>query len=726
MPTQVNDIIDGRFRVLGVLGQGGAGRVYRVEDQAKGGEIVALKVLERTDEKWAAAFRREFETLAAMSHPNVVRVMDFGPGPEPGTAYFTAEMVVGEDIFRATEILGVEERLSLITELVRALSFVHNRGILHRDLKPANILVDNRSPLGERVKLVDFGLARGAHRTGKVTLFAGTPPYMAPELLDGHLPTVATDLYALGVTMYRIFKREMPYQAKTAAALQIARAQSPPPPLPPEVSADVAALIHDLMDPEPGRRAPSAAAVSARLERSNVLTTQRPPVVLGEAPLIGRVVPLSMLKVAYEAAARSRQGGVVLLTGAAGIGKTRLLSAFSDTVQLIGGRVAEAHCEPGAPATAPLVELSRAVLSFAGRTAPQASLKLLSDASRGVIPADPRELGALAAALDAGSDPRVLLVDDTHLAEEPLMVVLSFLAAQAVAPRLLVISARDDGSARWPEALRLLMNAPGVQRVSLTPLSPADSRALAASLLGRSALPMGLLKNVDRAGGNPRLVEDAVKRLIPMGALKQGNSGLTFVSEGTSNARNEVTGGALDPLAEISAEDRLLLCAMSLSGGPQTGAVLANALERTPLSVNISMAALEQQGLVERMESSLGETRFALAGFVTPPSRPPTKPGEAGLDRTVAATAADGTLHLAQRAAARVLVETRGPVERAAELLMTSGLADDAARALLVAAEERPEARDTAALARAALEVDANGGGRLTSDEKARARKLAG
>ncbi len=713
MPPQINDIVDGRYRVLGVLGQGGAGRVYRAEDTARGGEIVALKILERTDEKWAAAFRREFETLAAMSHPNVVRVMDFGPGPDPGTAYFTAELVVGEDIFRATEPLDINTRLSLITELVRALAFVHARGILHRDLKPANILVDSRNAPGERVKLVDFGLARGATRLGKVTLFAGTPPYMAPELLEGAPPSVLTDLYALGVTAYRIFKRELPYAAKTAMALQVARSQGPPPPLPPELSRDVVALIDQLTDPDAALRPHSAAEVSARLERNEALAASRPPPVLGEAPMLGRVIPLSMLKVAFEAAARARQGGVVLLTAPAGLGRSRLLAAFEDSVQLVGGRVASARCEPGGGSTV-LLTLARAVLAFAARSMPPASQRLLGEAARGIVPTTVAGLGALAAALDAGSESRVIVVDDLHHGDEQTLVVMSFLAAQVVAPRLLVMSARDDSTATWPDRLRQVASVPGAQRIPLGALSQADARAMAASLLGRSALPMALLRKVDSARGVPRLIEDAVRGLLLVGALRVGQAGgLTYVAP----MPQPKDGPTLDPLVETTMDDRLLLCALALSLQPQTQTTMADALDREPHVVALSLAALENVNLVARR----GPDADGNPLFI-PLNPQPNNVTTSATDRLVRAVAADGTLQQAQRVAARMVVLSNGPMERAVELFTTSGMGDDGARALLAAVEERPYGRDASRLAYASLELDRESQ-RLTAEERLRAQR---
>ena len=716
MPPQINDLVDGRYRVLGVLGHGGAGRVYRVEDTARNGRVLALKVLERTDEKWAAAFRREFETLAALSHPNVVGVSDFGPGPDPGTAYFTAELVAGDDIFRITEGVDNATRMSLLVELTRALQFVHHRGILHRDLKPANILVNLTAPPGQRVKLVDFGLARGASRMGKVTLFAGTPPYMAPELLEGAPPSVQTDLFALGVTAYRLFRRELPYLAKTAAALQVARNQGPPPPLPADVPADVGQLIHSLMDPEPSMRPTSAAHVSNLLERNQrLMGPEAPPVVLGDAPLLGRVEAMATLRGAYEHAAQERRARTVLVGGAAGMGRSRLLGALEDAVQLLGGRVASVAL--GQAGTHPLTQLARSVLAFAGRSSPAASQRILADVARGRIPKGNAALSAVAAALDAGTQPRVVVVDDAHLADQPTLVVLNFLAAQSLAPRLLLLAARDDASAAWPALLERLAGAEGVIRLGLAALSPSEARTMAASLMGRAALPVALLPRVDQARGVPRLVEDAVEQLLPLGALKAGAAGLTYVAPAPQRPGTGI-------LYEITPDDRLLLCALSMSLEPQTSANLAAALDQTPQVTQVAAAALEQAALLARRgASSNGADLFVLG----PAADQRAAQGTQGTDRILRAVAADGALPLAQRAAARLVLAAGGPLERAVELLTTSGLADDGAHALLAAAEERPHSADAAVLARAALQLDDEGQDtqRLSPEERQRCQRLA-
>lgn len=710
---QLNDLIDGRYRVTGVLGHGGAGRVYRVEDTARGGRVLALKVLERTDEKWAAAFRREFETLAAMSHPNVVSVLDFGPGMDPGTAYFTAELVEGEDIFRATEGLSTPMRMALLAELTRALQFVHHRGILHRDLKPANVLVDILAAAGQRVKLVDFGLARGASRMGKVTLFAGTPPYMAPELLEGAPPSVATDLFALGVTGYRLFKRELPYQAKTAAALQIARSQGPPPPLPEDVPSEVAALLLSMMETEPSHRPASASAVSNLLERNEALSASAPPVVLGDAPLMGRIGPMALLREKYDLAEKARQASTVVLSAPAGMGRTRLVGALEDAVQLLGGRVASVLFTPGSEGTPVLVQLARSVLAFAGRSSPAASQRILMDVAGGNIPNEVSGLAALAAALDAGLEPRLMVADDAHLADDASLLVMAYLAAQPMAPRLLVVTARDDASAAWPEYLARLAEMPSVQRMELSALSQAEARAMAASLLGRSALPMGLLRRVDQARGVPRLVEDTVRMLLPTGALRAGTSGLTYVAPAP-----ERPGG---PFAEMTADDRLLLCALSLAQEPVGVAWLADALDSPRTATQITVAALEARQLLQRR----GQTTTGDALYVLGPAADSGVATTTGSDRLIRAVVADGTLQRAQRAAGRLTLAAGGPLERAVELLTTSGLGDDAARALLAAAEERPYAADAARLARAALQLHQEARGTLlTLEERLRCQRF--
>jgi serine/threonine protein kinase/tetratricopeptide (TPR) repeat protein len=205
----------GPYRVTGMLGEGGMGVVYRAfRDDLK--SEAAIKILRDATLSPARRERFAFEqrALAQLNHPAIARLYDAGALPD-GTPWFAMELVEGESItsFARSRSLSVEARVRLFREACEAVQHAHEHAILHRDLKPSNILV---RPDG-RVKLLDFGIAKpfeslqdtaGMTRTG---LRLMTPAYAAPEQMRGEALGVRTDVYSLGVVLYELLARRLPF-----------------------------------------------------------------------------------------------------------------------------------------------------------------------------------------------------------------------------------------------------------------------------------------------------------------------------------------------------------------------------------------------------------------------------------------------------------------------------------------------------------------------------------
>lgn len=200
-----------RYQVLGFLGAGGMGAVYKTFDRLLGRPIALKMVLaptlnsqDQNDRKVALA--TEFQTLASLRHPNIITVLDYG-FDEVGQAYFTMELLdQPQTILQAGANLTPQGRVSLLVQALQALSYLHRRGIVHRDLKPSNILV-NRGV----VKLVDFGLASDQ---GAVHNVAGTVAYMPPEAFRGGQITRRSDLYSLGMVAYELLTGSYPFDTR--------------------------------------------------------------------------------------------------------------------------------------------------------------------------------------------------------------------------------------------------------------------------------------------------------------------------------------------------------------------------------------------------------------------------------------------------------------------------------------------------------------------------------
>jgi eukaryotic-like serine/threonine-protein kinase len=228
----VGSLIAGKYLLESVIGDGACGVVYRAKQLALD-KTVAIKVLHRAmseDDAVVERFHREARAASQLSHPGSIAVFDFGQ--EPGRVlYLVMDYVEGRDLYA---LMGEEPQLppqrivSILSQILGALSVAHDRGIVHRDLKPENILVASaRNDDGEDVdvvKVVDFGIAAlvsndaNAMRLTARGLVVGTPEYMSPEQARGEPVDGRADLYAVGALLYELLSGRVPFQGETAAA----------------------------------------------------------------------------------------------------------------------------------------------------------------------------------------------------------------------------------------------------------------------------------------------------------------------------------------------------------------------------------------------------------------------------------------------------------------------------------------------------------------------------
>jgi len=210
----------GIYEIVGELGFGGMGAVYLAERaDGKFAQKVAVKMLRRefNTEQIRRNFKREKEILAKLDHPFIARLLDAGKS-EDGIPFLVMEYVEGLPIdqFCENENLSLAERLKLFNKVGEAVSFAHQNLIIHRDLKPSNILVTKS---GEP-KLLDFGISKlldaedSENKTAVTLLGAMTPEYASPEQIKGEIVTTATDIYSLGVVLYKILTDNLPFQSK--------------------------------------------------------------------------------------------------------------------------------------------------------------------------------------------------------------------------------------------------------------------------------------------------------------------------------------------------------------------------------------------------------------------------------------------------------------------------------------------------------------------------------
>ena len=214
-------VLAGRYRIIGLLGRGGMGEVYKAED-LRLHQLAALKFLPESlsgDPSMVARFHREVRTARQITHPNVCRVHDIGQiSFLSATLHFISmEYIDGEDLATLLLRIGhlpVQKGMELARQICAGLSAAHEIGVVHRDLKPANIMLDGRG----RARITDFGLSGVVEEFGRDE-HSGTPAYMAPEQLNGASATTQTDIYALGLVLYEIFTGRRPFEGKNVAEL---------------------------------------------------------------------------------------------------------------------------------------------------------------------------------------------------------------------------------------------------------------------------------------------------------------------------------------------------------------------------------------------------------------------------------------------------------------------------------------------------------------------------
>jgi len=221
-------LLRGQYRVDTLIGVGGMGAVYRAEHHLTR-QMVAIKVLWRdlaSNPAEVKRFTREARAASVLTHPNTVRVYDFGRDRDTNAIYMVMELLEGvklSDVLRKTPVLSPARVVHIGTQCCKALEEAHSKGLVHRDLKPDNIFLQEVAGESDYVKVLDFGLAKfvkGDFERDTLTksgYVVGSPEYMAPEQAIGSAIGPAVDIYSLGIVLYECLTGDLPFDAETTA-----------------------------------------------------------------------------------------------------------------------------------------------------------------------------------------------------------------------------------------------------------------------------------------------------------------------------------------------------------------------------------------------------------------------------------------------------------------------------------------------------------------------------
>ncbi len=531
-----------RYILLEPLGQGGMGEVFRALDRLHG-RGVALKRVSCSYDTRASRSRRlalaaEFHHLATLRHPNVVRVFDYG-FDERGAPFFTMELVEGgRSLLEAGRGSTERTRVELLIELLRALGYLHRQGVIHRDVKPSNVMVagrpsGGRRPGGRSVKLLDFGIAIPRLDDGEAKL-SGSLPYLAPETLAGEPPSPATDLFGVGLVGFELFAGHHPFEGEELITLFDRIARAPVDLGGMDASDSVREVIGRLLAKDPAERYPSAEDAIRAFRRAvgRPRRTESAEVresFLRSARLRGRDAELGRLEEDLDGVAAGR-GGLRLVVGASGMGKSRLLAEIRSQALLRGLPVLEGRAlqdlrsryGPWRDVLRELVlrcevdDLEAAVLAEAAQGVPVLLGRGIEPASVIEPKAAGQRLSWAVESLFSRLGSAVVFLEDLQWAPRESLVLLARLARYAASGPLRIFASFDDNVAGdLPERLSGFDSRRrlGLDVLRLQPLERRAIAELAEAILGEPPAP-GMVRFLERAGGgNPGATIEVIRDL---------------------------------------------------------------------------------------------------------------------------------------------------------------------------------------------------------------------
>ncbi len=562
------------YRITAKLGEGGMGEVYRAED-TKLGRDVALKVLatELADNaERLARFAREARAIAALNHPGIVTI--FSVEEADDVHFITMELVEGSTLEAVIPPTGLPlgAFFELAIPIVDAVSTAHDRSIAHRDLKPANIMV---TPEG-KVKVLDFGLAKpvttgataddvtkatmGGDLTGEGRVL-GTVAYMSPEQAEGREVDHRSDIFSLGVLLYQMSTGSRPFMGDTQLSVLTSIMRDEPVPvmeLKPALPRHLGRIVGRCLAKDPIERYQSSIDLrtdlqglrrevdSGELSAGDVAGVQAAAVKkIYETPMVGRDDEAAQIRDMLEKAAAGT-GGIVMIGGEPGVGKTRLAWDILEEARQRDFAAFIGHCyeSEGTPPFIAWVEAFEAAV----RTVPRPVLReLMGDAApelakllpelRRIYPDIPEPLDLPAEEARrylfksvheyveraARHTPTVLVLDDLHWGDEGTLLLLQHLAPHVSELPLLIIGTyRDvelDVSRPLAKALQQLVRERLAHRIALRRLPETGVQQMLGALSGEDP-PDGLAGVIHHeTEGNPFFVEEVYQHLAEQGRL---------------------------------------------------------------------------------------------------------------------------------------------------------------------------------------------------------------
>ena len=609
-PSQPNTST-GRYDVGEVLGAGGMGVIHRAHDRLANREVAykRLKVSIEVDRpRLGALFRREYDTLARLHHPNIVSVYDYGfdeLGP-----YYAMELLPGDDLAKLAP-LSVREACRVLRDVASALALVHARRLIHRDVSPNNVRLSQAG----QAKLLDFGALTSF---GSPTEVVGTPAFIAPECLSETPLDGRTDLYALGALAYWTLTRRLAVRAYSLEELPDAwqKPIAPPSTYAPEVPRELDNLILALLQQDRAARPSSAAEVIERLTNIAELAPEQDEErvahsYLEHTPLCGRALAVNDLRRALDEVKAGR-GTLLMIEGAPGMGRSAMLEQLGIEAQLRGATVLRAegklhagplglitHLVQTGLATFPdVAQLFRARDSLMINTA-----TIAPDGGSAKSPLEAAERhGRVAASLQevllhiALRAPLVVAIDDAHLADAQSLALLASMGEAVARHPILIALTRLSGPA---DSNSMALLCAGAKRLALAPLSESELSELSSDMFGQVPNVQLVARWLhEESGGEVATAIALVRALLLRGEIRYARG--TFVLPGAieRGLARETLQSSLSRVSDLDGDTLKLAHLLSLEPAAMSIGQLATATGRSAQEVFLRLEQIGERGLL--------------------------------------------------------------------------------------------------------------------------------
>lgn len=560
-----------QYQILGEISRGGMGIVYRAQDRLNGGIVALKKVLLAPDqlnfnsrmrsstmEDVRLALAHEFQMLASLRHPHIISVRDYGFAADDGLPYFTMDYLSdSRTIIDAARDTSLHSKIVLAGQMLDALAYLHQRGVIHRDLKPGNVLVYDGA-----VRVLDFGLAQAGHDPDSYGRILGTLMYMSPEALSGMVVTPATDLYAVGLILYEMLTDSFPFDRSDTTRMLNAIMLHPPDfsvweaqvELDPSVRIGLLQILNRLLEKDARARYQHAHDVRRELYAAVGLVEPAETAAVREsylqsASFVGRYHELTTLLDALSSAQNGR-GGAWLVGGESGVGKSRLIDELRTRAMIRGMIVMRGQAVSSGGVSFQLWReplrrlLLRADVRAALTDLDASVLKAIVPDIATLIDHDVQDAAdvdsktrqqrlqhALISAFGAVAQPMLLILEDIQWTQESLPPLAALSETVLALPLLVVASFRNDERPDIPVEL------PHMHMMRLERLTQESIAALSESMLGETGRHPEVIELLTReTEGNVFFLVETVR------ALAEEAGRLSDIGRSTLPAR-VLTGG---------------------------------------------------------------------------------------------------------------------------------------------------------------------------------------